>query len=320
MSAATRTAWIGVLICLSFTVQAGSLPLSVARPIIRAEGNLKTARLATLTARDLRYASRSENVDGLLSRAVLEGRIDQLSAMRVLGPYASLNSGDLLLLQCLKTPGCAPLDCITVAGRSDLHAQVLLRRPELNPALVNHAVGHISEQVMITHFEASGWSRLEGQVGRGGIDGLFIKRTKEGAIRDVLIVESKYNTSALKPTNHGTQMSRDWVLKKLEDLRSRYPDDSDYPVISRYVERGIYRSRLWSMNVQEGSMKLELTRIHSKSDVVELGGGAADRIPQPSASISIASPGSERDRMIVRRYRLELDKIGVDPALAKDPS
>jgi hypothetical protein len=320
MSAATRTACWGVLICVSCTANAGSLPLSAARPIIRAEGAIKAARLATLTARDLRYASRPENVDSLLSRAVLEGRIDQLSAMRALGPYASLNSGDLLLLQCLKTPGCAPLDCITVARRSDLHAQVLLRRPDLNPALVNHAVGDISEQVMITHFEVSGWIRLEGQVGRGGIDGLFIKRTKDGAVRDVLIVESKYNTSALKPTNHGTQMSRDWVLKKLEDLSSRHPDNRDYPVVSRHVEQGIYRSRLWSMNVQDGSMKIELTRIHSKNDVVELVDSGADRVPQPTASISIASPEGERDRAIVRRYRLELDRIGVDPGNVKDPS
>ena len=34
--------------------------------------------------------------------------------------------------------------------------------------------------------------RIEGQVGRSGIDGLFVKRNADGVVREVLAVESKY--------------------------------------------------------------------------------------------------------------------------------
>lgn len=42
----------------------------------------------------------------------------------------------------------------------------------------------------------SGWIKIEGEVGRNGIDGLYYQK-KNGVIREVLVAESKWNKSRL---------------------------------------------------------------------------------------------------------------------------
>lgn len=69
-----------------------------------------------------------------------------------------------------------------------------------------------SEQLMDEYFKKSGWEKLK--VGVNGIDGLYVKRDKDGNITNVLMSESKYNTSQLGDTKDGKQMSKDWILKR----------------------------------------------------------------------------------------------------------
>ncbi len=56
----------------------------------------------------------------------------------------------------------------------------------------------------------SNWQKIEGENGTHGIDGLYIK-TYHDNITDVLVAESKWNTSRLGSTKKGTikQMSKD---------------------------------------------------------------------------------------------------------------
>ena len=84
---------------------------------------------------------------------------------------------------------------------------------------------------MDEYFKKSGWEKIQGEVGVNGIDGLYVKRDKDGNITNVLMSESKYNTSQLGDTKDGKQMSKDWIIKKLDNLEKAYPDNQDYSFV-----------------------------------------------------------------------------------------
>lgn len=66
------------------------------------------------------------------------------------------------------------------------------------------------------------WQSITPRSGPQGLDHLFIK-TKNGVIKDVMVGESKFNTSALnKNTKDGIQMGEEWVGKRLKRLAWRY--------------------------------------------------------------------------------------------------
>ena len=312
---AARAALVALLLLPAMALAGGAHVAGAAEKAIRAGSHFKAARIASLTARDLRHASKADNISGLLQRAAAERRVDPdpMLGSRLWTRYNAVPSGDLLLLRCLQSPACDPDSCGAIAALSELHAQVLLRRPSLNLTQVNQAVGSISEQVMLRHFEASGWAPIEGQVGRTGIDGFFIKRDEHGTVRDVLFIESKYNTGALQPTNHGMQMSRDWLLKKLSDLRAKHPDDPVYPQVERYVAEGVYRARLWNMKVEGGALNIELQRVHSKAGDVALTADDGAYVVAPPRSISLTEPKNDFERALVRELNQALDKLGPKP-------
>ena len=70
---------------------------------------------------------------------------------------------------------------------------MVTRNPALGKVQVNHAVGTINESLMDRFYTSSGWKSVSGQVGRTGIDGFLMKMDDSGVVRDLLIVESKYN-------------------------------------------------------------------------------------------------------------------------------
>ena len=277
--------------------------------------NPRTVQLAGLTARDLQGGLRSENVRWLLDAASARGRIDELAQIRAWSVYNSLDRGDALLLICLQHKSCDTDAFARSAMLGGLHREVAIRQPALGSVQVSHVVGEISEAIMIRHFEVSGWTRVEGQIGRTGIDGLFIKRRPDGALGDVLFVESKYNTSQPQLTNHGMQMSQQWLLKKIRDLQLAYPDDQIYAEIERRILAGHYRSRLWNMQVDDQSIRINLDRIHSKDGDIAVLDDIEQRIPAPSSVISVRSPTSDRDRLIVQTLQSELDRMGHRPPL-----
>jgi len=276
----------------------------------------RTATLATLTRLELRYATKQQNIDGLLTLAGAERRwnFDDIARFQAWERYNGLADGDLLLLRCLKEPQCDLIRCADTARLSDLHREVVLRRPASNLGQVNQAVGEISEQVMVRHFEGTGWTQIEGQVGRSGIDGLFVKRNAQGVVREVLVVESKYNTSVLQATNHGQQMSQDWLEKKLSNLRIRQPDETTYRKVEDLVRAGYYRARLWTMRVENGEIKIDLHRVRSVSDKVdELVEDPGTRVTVPPSAIRIAAPSNSFEKAIADAYTQALRGLGPRP-------
>lgn len=61
---------------------------------------------------------------------------------------------------------------------------------------LNIVNGYSAECVMHKFYTSSGWTKIEGEVGRNGIDGLYCKK-KNGTIHEVLVAESKWNKSRL---------------------------------------------------------------------------------------------------------------------------
>ena len=235
--------------------------------VLRSARPAAAIRLSAVTVNDLRLAQRGANVVDLLELAESESRLGLTPARQLLRGYQAAEKGDEFLLRCLQVPSCDPARFLKTIQTSPLHAEVAFRNPGLDPVRVNHQVGQISENLMTRYFGAGKWEQLEGQIGRTGIDGLFVFR-KDGGIRDLLVVESKYNGSLLGETNHGTQMSKDWILRKLAELKSRYPENGDYAVLERLVSADAYRAILWQLEVKKEELQVALRRMHSKGSVV----------------------------------------------------
>lgn len=269
----------------------------------------KMARLSSLRKADLSYATKPENINGLLDIAAQGNRFDAIDQIQLAKRFSTAQKGDEALLACLKVSECQPKKFIDIVNTSELHSEIALRQPGLNQVQVSHAVGEVTENLMVHYFKSSGWTQIEGQIGRQGIDGLFVKM-EDGVIKDVLIVESKYSGSNLGSTNHGTQMSETWVRKKILDLRTKYPDEKAYQDIEKFVDAGSYRARIWSMNVENNALKIGLDKVTSK-------GGDVFRSPVPSSEasqfeneIKITAPKNQFEENLVSNYNKELQRYG----------
>ena len=266
---------------------------------LRSARSAQLVRISTVTVKDLRLAERGANVVDLLELAESENRLGLTPARQLLRGYQAAEKGDEFLLRCLQVPVCEPARFLKTIQTSPLHAQVALRNPGLDTVQVNHQVGQISENLMTRYFGAGKWEQMEGQIGRTGIDGLFVFR-KDGVIRDLLVVESKYNGSLLGETNHGTQMSKDWILRKLVELQSRHPENNDYPVLERLVSADAYRAILWQLEVTADELQVALRRMHSKDSVVV-------QSPLPSEEIGeFGAKETERIRLRGDRSAFEI--------------
>lgn len=316
-AAISRSLLLLALLAPTLAVGAGTGVVLVASKGFKAgTHHNKTATLATLRRAELKYATKPQNIDGLMTLASVERRWapDEGLRWQAWERYNSIPGGDLLLLRCLKEPKCEPMSCADIARLSDLHREVMLRRPSSNLGQVNQAVGDISEKVMVRHFESTGWTQITGQVGRSGIDGLFVKRNAEGVVREVLAVESKYNSSSLQHTNHGQQMSREWMEKKLQNLRERQPEEVTYRRVEELVNAGYYRARLWTMRVDNGELRIDLQRVRSAGDKVdELIEDPGKRVAVPPALIRVATPTNSFEKTIVDAYQQALKGLGPSP-------
>ncbi|MDX8383603.1 MAG: hypothetical protein R8M45_05940 [Ghiorsea sp.] len=229
-------------------------------PIIRA-GMLSKVTRSSLTM------SKSENIQSLIELAIKENRIGFVKHVVHSKAFSKLKGGDKLLLKCLKSTACNMDNFPSIVGKSTLHAQIITKAPHLNLTQTNIRVGVINENIMAKYFQSMGWKKIEGEVGRNGIDGLFIKR-KNKKIIDILIVESKYNTSGLQYTKSGKQMSKTWVTEKIRSLQKKYPGNQDYQSIQRFIQNDSYRALLWNLKVSDKTLKILVKNIHDKEGVV----------------------------------------------------
>lgn len=202
---------------------------------------------AHVVYRSARSGDASNDLRQLLTLAQARGNISLTDVTRLGAAYRAVGDrGPTLLARCLNSPGCDHNAFIVSQQRSSLHRMLSFQLPHLSPTAINHKVGGLNERVMNAYYTSSGWRQLPGEVGRNGIDGLFVKYRRDGSIRDVLVSESKYNFSPLGNTQHGRQMSQQWTLKKIDNLYSS-TEDPRYLEVRRVVAQGTHRSILWRL-------------------------------------------------------------------------
>ena len=128
--------------------------------------------------------------------------------------------------------------------------------------------GYSAECVMHKFYTNTGWIQIEGEIGRNGIDGLYYKR-KNGVIREVLVAESKWNTSRLGYSGKHKlvkQMSKEWILRVLGKLK-KYQTHQTYVKIKALVEQGQYRARLFRMKPKgKESFQIVIYKIKNKGE------------------------------------------------------
>jgi hypothetical protein len=123
---------------------------------------------------------------------------------------------------------------------------------------LNIVNGYSSECMMHEFYTSTGWKQIEGEIGRNGIDGLYYKR-KNGQIREVLVAESKWNTSRLGRSGKNKlikQMSQKWILRTMEKLQ-RHKPLPEYHSIKKLIENNQYRARLFKV-IPKGSDSIQI--------------------------------------------------------------
>ena len=93
----------------------------------------------------------------------------------------------------------------------------------------NKAIGEIGEGMMRSYFQYTGWEQIKVPTPNSinGIDGVFVKRAKNGVIEKAIIVESKVNTSQEGFLITGEQQgSKAYNLRKIDIGLSLTKNDS----------------------------------------------------------------------------------------------
>lgn len=254
--------------------------------------------------------SKAENIQNLMELATKENRVSFVEQFKYIKVFKNIKNGDKLLLKCLKNSICDLEKYSSIIKKSPLHAKVVARHPNMSLVQVNHEVGKINENIMNKYFKLTGWTKIEGEVGRNGIDGLFVKR-KNGKIYDVMVVESKYNKSGLQHTNNGRQMTKQWISKKIEVLQKKYPYNQDYNVIEKYIKNDRYRALLWNLKTDDKNLIIALKKVHGKSGKIvtsSLKGGEKMKINfNGNQEININNPKNDFHRQIVSWYKKEIN-------------
>jgi len=268
----------------------------------------KAGRLSKVTQKSLTL-SKIDNIQNLVDLAIKENKIKFMDQCKYIERFKKIDNGDKLLLKCLKYPTCDVESFSSLMSKSSLHVKIAAKYPNMSLGQINIKVGTINENVMNKYFQSTGWTKIEGEVGRNGIDGLFIKK-KNGVIIDILVVESKYNKSGLQHTQHGQQMTKQWISKKVDDLIKRYPNNNDYVNIKEYVDNHIYRAMLWNMKTTDDSLLISLKHIHDKAGKVSTSnvvGNAKMKINfNGNQEINIKKPANDFHKTISSWYKDEL--------------
>lgn len=268
----------------------------------------KAGRLSKVTQKSLTL-SKTDNIQNLVDLAIKENKIKFMDQCKYIERFKKIENGDKLLLKCLKNPTCDVENFSSLMNKSSLHVKIAAKYPTMTLGQINIKVGTINENIMNKYFQSTGWRKIEGEVGRNGIDGLFIKK-KSGVIVDILVVESKYNKSGLQHTQHGQQMTKQWVSKKIDDLIMQYPNNNDYVNIKKYVDNDIYRAMLWNMKTTDESLLISLKHIHDKSGKINktnVVGNAKMKINfNGNQEINIKKPANDFHKKISSWYRDEL--------------
>lgn len=175
---------------------------------------------------------------------------------------------------------------------------ILSDTENIQPRL-NIISGASAECVMHYFYVSNGWTQIEGEIGRNGIDGLYYKK-KNNTIKEVLVAESKWNTSRLGFSGKNKtikQMSKEWVLRTMDRL-VRKMDSHTYRILRKLISHDQYRSRLFKMKpVEDSSIQITIYKIKNK------GLTAFDEIRDTQLRpIDINAPKSNFEKGIAKAY------------------
>ncbi|MFY4805305.1 hypothetical protein [Aliarcobacter butzleri] len=276
---------------------------------------LKTKPLASITQKDLSLCTKTENIQNLQENALNSNRLKYSEIGNNIKKFNSMDKGDILFLKCLKEKECNLETFAINLERSDLHRQIAIKNPSVNIGRLNKVIGNLNENLMNKYFISSKWTKIEGEVGNNGIDGLFIKRNQDGIIKEVLFVESKYNKSGLIKTNFGEQMSKEWLLKKVDNLKQKHPNNTDYIAIEKYINNGSYRSLLWNLKVENNHLIFDVSKLQDKSGKIlkeRLTGGEKLKInQQDNGNIDLKNPKNSFQENMSSIFKEELKGIEI---------
>lgn len=131
---------------------------------------------------------------------------------------------------------------------------------------LNIVNGASAECVMHHFYTQTGWIQIEGEIGRNGIDGLYYKK-RGNTIREVLVAESKWNTSRLSGSGKNKavrQMSQEWVLRTLDKLVKKLHIKT-YSTIQEFIKHDQYRARIFRLKpVGDSSIQITTYAIKNK--------------------------------------------------------
>lgn len=178
-------------------------------------------------------------------------------------------------------------------AKETLGERLRLSLPKASREHINKLKGNITEKLVDSHFKRQGWHKLEGEYGVNGIDGLYVKYTKDGAIEKVMIAESKYNTSRLGDTRDGKQMSKEWILSKLEILCEKNSNNKEYAIIKEMVEKDCYRSRLVNVKEVDDKLSIRFHKIDKEGNMVELNGREMPKVNGLKIDLNTQNDGFE---------------------------
>ncbi len=172
-------------------------------------------------------------------------------------------------------------------------------RDSLIQGRLNIINGASAECVMHKFYTNSGWIQINGSIGRHGIDGLYYKK-KNGVIKEVLVAESKWNTSRLGRSGKNKavkQMSKEWVLRSMGKLIKEM-DNKTYITLREFILHDQYRARLFKLKPKKNNhIQISIYKIKNK------GLKAFDKIKDTQLKpIDINIPINTFEKQMVQAY------------------
>lgn len=156
--------------------------------------------------------------------------------------------------------------------------------------------GNLAERLMDNYYRNSGWEKIDAKLGNTGIDGLYVKRQPNGAIKEWIVVDAKSGSSHLTQTAHGKQLSDEWIhhklsnkLKSLEQEYQAAPNKSlaagidDFKALLSPDSGAKQRaSRIFSCRIEAGNESAVIVRRNLTKDGQPVPGSRATKIDMRS--------------------------------------
>ena len=210
-----------------------------------------------------------------------------------------------------------------VVGSSIVHAQFAQAHPtySLNTLLK----GSTGEAVSDVIFVNEGWVKLSIKPlnSKHGLDGVYVKRSFNGSIKDVLFVESKAEGSRLALTQIGQQGSQAYIkgqlaryrMDKLSGLPTDHPLVLEYNQLDAFCSKMGYPSRIVHSSFSSGKLNITMHPISSLQPAIAIEGKAT-----LEETVNLGNPQGVFQRKLAdgftKELRQGLDQSGFSPEKA----